>query len=465
MRISFNLKLEQTQKLIMTPELQQAINLLQLSSMELHAFVQDELLNNPVLEIDEGEEAERKTEEASDKSEHEKDAIDWDEYLKDQGHEPLPSINFRQTDDAPPYDHYLSKEPSLQEHLLFQLGLCSLTQTEKRIGEFLIGNLDQNGYLKEEISEFAILLGADPGEINAVLEIIQKFDPTGVGARNLKECLLLQLQERKNIHPLAKKIINEYLSDVADNKFKKIAAELRVDAAAIQEAVDFIRTLDPKPGRLIGDIRDVRYVVPDVTIEKVSGEYVVLVNEHATPRLTVNSYYRSLLCKEDGESGTNTFIKGRLDSALWLLRSIEQRRLTLFRVTECIVEMQHGFFEEGIKHLKPMTLRQVADEVGVHESTVSRATSNKYAQTPRGLFPLKFFFASGVEDFHGASVSSQSVKSHLKELIDAENAFRPLSDQKLMELLAKRGIVVSRRTVAKYREELNIPSSNKRKRH
>jgi RNA polymerase sigma-54 factor len=277
--------------------------------------------------------------------------------------------------------------------------------------------------------------------------------------------LLLQLQERKNIHPLAKKIINEYLGEVADNKFKKIAADLRVDVVTVQGAVDFIRTLDPKPGRLVGDIRDVRYVVPDVTIEKVSGEYVVLVNEHATPRLTVNTYYRSLLCKEDGEPGTNTFIKGRLDSALWLLRSIEQRRLTLFRVTQCIVEMQQGFFEEGIKHLKPMTLRQVADEVGVHESTVSRATSNKYAQTPRGLYPLKFFFASGVEDFHGASVSSQSVKSHLKELIDAENAFRPLSDQKLMELLAKRGIVVSRRTVAKYREELNIPSSNKRKRH
>lgn len=464
MRMSFNLKLEQTQKLIMTPELQQAISLLQLSSMELHAFVQDELLSNPVLEIDEGEESEKKTEEASDKGEHEKDAIDWDEYLKDQGHEPLPSINFRQTDEAPTYDHYLSKEPSLQEHLLFQLGLCSLTQTEKRIGEFLIGNIDHNGYLKGEISEFAILLGVDLGEIIALLETIQKFDPMGVGARNLQECLLLQLQERTNIHPLAKKIIAEYLGDVADNKFKKIAAALQVDVATVQEAVDYIRTLDPKPGRLIGDIRDVRYVVPDVTIEKVSGEYVVLVNEHATPRLTVNSYYRSLLCKED-ESGTNTFIKSRLDSALWLLRSIEQRRLTLFRVTECIVEMQQGFFEEGIKHLKPMTLRQVADEVGVHESTVSRATSNKYAQTPRGLFPLKFFFASGVEDFHGTSVSSESVKSHMKELINAENEFRPLSDQKLMELLAKRGIIVSRRTVAKYREELSIPSSNKRKRH
>lgn len=465
MRISYNLKLEQTQKLIMTPELQQAINLLQLSALDLQTYVQNELLSNPVLEIDEGEEPDKRTEEVTVTDGMEKDPIDWDEYLRDQCLEPLPYVSMRQQEDSPGFDYYLSKEPTLQEHLLFQLGLCSLTGTEKRIGDFIIGNIDQHGYLKGEIDELAMLIGVDPGEISEILEVIQKFDPIGVGARNLQECLLLQLQERSDVHPLAVRIVESYLPEVADNKFKKIASELKVDPAEVQAAVDCIRTLEPKPGRLIGDVRDVRYVVPDVAVEKVEGEYVVLVNEHSIPRLTVNTYYRSLLGKESSESSTGTFIKSRLDSALWLLRSIEQRRITLYRVMESIVDKQRAFFNEGIKQLKPMTLRQVADEIGVHESTVSRATANKFAQTPRGLYPLKFFFASGVEDFHGTAVSSESVKCHLRELIDGENVHRPLSDQKLMELLAKRGIVVSRRTVAKYREEMAIPSSNKRKRH
>ena len=278
------------------------------------------------------------------------------------------------------------------------------------------------------------------------------------------ECLCLQTQDCKHVHPLAKQIIAHYLADVADNKFKKIASELRVDPMEVQAAVDFIRTLDPKPGRLIGDVRDVRYVVPDVVVEKVEGEYVILINEQATPRLTINPYYRSLMGKENSESLTSSFIKSRLDSALWLLRSIEQRRVTLYRVMECIVQMQRAFFDEGIKQLKSMTLRQIAEEIGVHESTVSRASANKFTQTPRGTFPLKFFFASGVEDYYGTAVSSESVKCHLKEIIEHENVNRPLSDQKLMELLETRGIVVSRRTVAKYREEMSISSSNRRKR-
>ncbi|MDW7651298.1 MAG: RNA polymerase factor sigma-54 [Bacillota bacterium] len=464
MRISYGLKLEQTQKLIMTPELQQAINLLQLSTQELQLYVQNELLNNPVLEVEEGEDVEKKAEGQAEEPKTDKDPIDWDQYLRDEGLDSMPNMAVRSHDDAPAYDYYLSKEPTLQEHLLFQLGLCSLTQTEKYIGEFLVGNIDHNGYLKGDIGECAMLLGVDNSEILSVLEIIQKFDPIGIGARDLRECLLLQMSECKNSHPLAKKIVEDYLKEVADNKFKKIASALHADPSEVQAAVDFIRTLDPKPGRLIGDISDVRYVVPDVAIEKVEGEYVVIVNEHSMPRLTINPYYRSLLGQENKESVTSSFIKSRLDSALWLLRSIEQRRMTLYRVTECVVRMQRVFFEEGIKKLKPMTLRQVAEDVGVHESTVSRATANKYAQTPRGMFPLKFFFASGVEDFYGTAVSSQSIKCHLKELIDAENVYRPLSDQKLMELLEKRGIVVSRRTVAKYREEMSVPSSSKRKR-
>ncbi|MBS4021830.1 MAG: RNA polymerase factor sigma-54 [Dethiobacter sp.] len=463
MRISYNLKLEQTQKLIMTPELQQAINLLQLSSLELQDFLQEELLNNPVLEVDENDESEKKNDESSE-AVHEKDAIDWDQYFRDQGLDVMPRLSIR-TDESPTYDHFLSKEPTLQEHLLLQLGLCRLSQTQKRIGEFLIGNIDQNGYLKGEAGELALLLGVDTEDIEVVLAVIQKFDPAGVAARNLEECLLLQMAECRTVHPLAEVIIRGHLADVAENRFKKIATDLGVEPCAVQAAVDFIRTLDPKPGRLAGDSMETRYIVPDVIVEKVTNDYVVLVNEFSTPRLTINSYYRSILGREK-ESVTSSFIKSKLDSALWLLRSIEQRRLTLFRVTECIVRMQRPFFDEGIKLLKAMTLKQVAEEVGVHESTVSRATANKYVQTPRGLYLLKFFFASGVEDQGGgSSISSESIKSHLREFIEAENVYRPLSDQKLTEMLKQRGIMVSRRTVAKYREELAIPASNKRKRH
>jgi len=464
MRVSCDLKLEQSQKLIMTPELQQAISLLQLSAFELQVFVQNELLNNPALEIEEGEYEDKRTDEFESNEGLEKDAIDWKEYLHDEGFELLPSFRLRQDRDELGFDYFLSKEPTLQEHLLFQLGLCNLTSTEKRIGEFLIGNIDQHGYLKDDVGELALLIGVEQFEIIVVLEIIQKFDPVGVGARNLQECLLLQIQERGDAHPLALKIISEYLADIAGNKCKKVAAELGVEAAEVQAAVDYIRSLEPKPGRLFADVNDVRYVVPDVVVEKVAGEYIVLVNEHSVSRLAINPYYRTLLGKESNDVGADSFIKNSLDSALWLLRSIEQRRMTLYRVTTSIVKMQRSFFDEGIKHLKPLILRQIADDVGVHESTVSRAVANKFVQTPRGVFPVKFFFCSGVEDFHGIAVSSESVKSHLRELINSEDPYRAFSDQKLAELLARRDILVSRRTVAKYREEMGIPSSTRRKR-
>jgi len=468
MRMAYHLKLEQTQKLLMTPELQQAISLLQLSALELQDFLQEELLNNPVLDIDEvssePEDTEKKDSELPEAAAKDRDAIDWDQYFRDRDLEAQLRLAPRDMEEAPSYENYLSRDPSLQEYLLRQLGLCKLTLTQQRIGEFLIGNLDHNGYLRGNIREFADLLGVDEQDVALLLSIIQKFEPAGVGGRDLIECLLLQLSERIAVHPLAEVIIRGHLTDVAENRLKKIAAELGVESAEVQTAVDFIRILEPKPGRLVGGAGDVRYIVPDVIVEKVADDYVVLVNDLSMPRLTINTYYRSILGRE-GESGTSSFIKSKLDSALWLLRSIEQRRLTLYRVTETIVRRQRNFLDAGIRLLKPMTLRHVAEEVGVHESTVSRATANKFVQTPRGLYPLKFFFASGVERQSGEAISSESVKSHLRELIDEENASCPLSDQKLTDLLKQRGIVASRRTVAKYREDLALPPSNKRKRH
>jgi RNA polymerase sigma-54 factor len=467
MRISQGCKLEQTQKLYMTLKLQQAISLLQLSSLELNDLIQEELLNNPVLELDEEEAREEdgdKRDEIADKVQ-EKDAIDWGLYLQEEGYEPEPGSGRRNADDDASYDSCLSRDISLQEHLLLQSGYCRMGETERKVLEFLIGNIDNNGYLRGELQEFALLLGVEYREVEHALQVLQQFDPAGVGARNLRECLLLQLHEREDSPPLARTIIELYLEEVAANRHRKIALALQAELSQVQAAVDFIRTLEPKPGRLAGSARDeVRYIHPDVIIEKVAGDYCVLVNKYTAPRLTINPYYRVLLNQGACESLTSSFIKSRLDSALWLLRSIEQRRLTLYKVAEAIVKLQRRFFEEGVRFLQPLVLRQIAEEVGVHESTVSRATANKYAQTPRGIFPLKFFFASGIES-HDGTISSQAVKSHLLEVISAENVHSPLSDKRLTELLAERGIVVSRRTVAKYREELEIPSSGRRKRH
>lgn len=467
MRISQGCKLEQTQKLFMTLKLQQAISLLQLSSLELNDLIHEELLNNPVLELDE-DEAKEEVRENGDESPdkvQEKDAIDWGMYFQEEGYEPGAGTGRRDTDDDASYETFLSREISLQEHLLLQSGYCRLAETERKVLEFLIGNIDHNGYLIGELQEFALLLGVDCREMEHALQVLQQFDPAGVGARNLRECLLLQLRERENPPPLARVIIEVYLEEVAANRHKKIALALQAELSEVQAAVDFIRTLEPKPGRLAGIASDeVRYIHPDVIIEKVAGDYCILVNKYTAPRLTINPYYRFLLSQGACETLTSSFIKSRLDSALWLLRSIEQRRLTLYKVAEAIVKLQRRFFDEGVRCLQPLVLRQIADEIGVHESTVSRATANKYAQTPRGIFPLKFFFASGIEG-HDGTISSQAVKSHLLEVISAENVYFPLSDKRLTELLAERGIVVSRRTVAKYREELDIPSSGRRKRH
>lgn len=465
MRMAQSLKLEQTQKLFMTHKLQQAISLLQLSSLELNDLIQEELQSNPVLEPDEGWEGEETGGEEISQPEHEQEAIDWELYLRDEGYEPAPSPGGRQTAEEVAYDYYLSKEHSLQECLLIQAGYCRLRERERKVLEFLIGNIDHNGYLRGELQDFALLLGAEYRELESALQVLQQFDPAGVGARTLRECLLLQLREKDNAPPLAQKIIDLYLEEVAENRYKKIAHALQAELSQVQEAVDFIRTLEPKPGRLAGNVREeVSYIQPDIIIEKVAGDYCVMLSPLSAPRLLINPYYRALLKQGTCESLTSSFIKSRLDSALWLLRSIEQRRLTLYKVAEAVVKRQRLFLEEGIRALQPLVLRQIADEIGVHESTVSRATANKYAQTPRGIFPLKFFFASGVEGREGI-ISAESIKSHLREVISMENVYTPLSDQRLTELLAKRGITVSRRTVAKYREELAIPSSGRRKRH
>jgi RNA polymerase sigma-54 factor len=444
MQIGFGLWQEQTQKLVMTPELRQAITVLQFSSQELLEYIENEMTHNPVIEWS---------------------ASDWAKVAQQQregmGRE---RASLREAKEVP-FEAVVRKPETLQEHLLTQLALLHISPLERKIAEYIIGNLDTNGYLSMDITEMASLLRVKAADVEKALHHVQSLEPTGVGARDLRECLLLQLREMGEDTPVMSKLVQEHLQDLADAKYSKIAESLGITQLEVQAASDLLKTLDPKPGRAYSDEHPA-YVVPDITIEKVGGEYVVVLNDRVLPRLHINDFYRGILSggKKDVCSETREYITGKLNSALWLLKSIEQRRNTIYKVTQAIVEMQRDFFEYGIDGLKPLTLRQVAEKVELHESTVSRATTGKYVQTPRGVFELKYFFTSGVSTDFGGSASAESIKAKIKKWIAQENPKVPLSDQKITDLLKQEGIQISRRTVAKYREEMGILSSAKRKR-
>ncbi len=457
MRLDYSLNLEQTQKLIMTPELRQAITILQMPVLELSQYVEEQLLENPLLEIKD----EREDEVAEEPVQEQE--LDWQEYFQDKTDlGVIPSK--REEVNEYTYENFLAASPTLQEYLVQQLNLMAKTADDKGIGEYLIGNIDDNGYLTIDPEEAAQSVGYKVEHVIRVLELIQTFDPTGVGVRSLQECLLLQLAQIPDAPVLAGVLIKEHLADLAAGKVNKIAAALGTTPKAIQETADFLRTLDPKPGRRFSSNKDVRYVVPDVVVEKVNGEYIVLVNDTSVPRLGINRGYMDVL-KGRVDVEAKKFVEEKLHSAAYLIRSIEQRRITMYKVVNCIINLQREFFEKGIRFLKPMTLRQVAEIVNLHESTISRATANKFMQAPQGVFELKFFFDSGVENADGDMTSSESVKKMLKDLVAQEDATNPLSDQKITDYLQARGINISRRTVAKYRDELGIPSTSLRKRY
>lgn len=467
MRMGIGLNLEQTQKLIITPELRQAIAILQLSSQELTEFLEEQLLENPVLELGETEEVSLNEDGAGEETgaaEPEKFDVDWQDYFADGRDLGYTGMAETRTEESS-FEQFVSRENTLHEHLLLQL-ILSLSQPEMiKIGEFLIGNIDDNGYLRISVEEAVAALGCAENEVESVLKVIQEFDPPGVGARNLAECLLLQLTYLYGDQPLARAIITEHLEDLGEGRITKIARQLAITPGEVQAVADLIKTLDPKPGRRFGGGDETRYIVPDVVVEKVAGEYVVLVNDHMCSRLRINSQYRALLNQGfNEEEETKKFIESKLSSALWILKSIEQRRLTLYRVVKTIVSFQKDFLDYGIRHLKPLTLKQVADVVDLHESTVSRAIANKYVQTPQGVYELKFFFASGVAKNCGQGVASESIKRAIKELIDKEDPANPLTDQALTDCLKRQGLRISRRTVAKYRDEMGIPAAGRRKR-
>lgn len=474
MKMNFNLNLIQTQKLIMTPELKQAIEILQYNAMELNEFINEELLNNPILEkvtqSPEAEEAPVKPEgETEEPYEYnldkgDKKEIDWEDmvnYFEDA--RPLGNLSYN-PDSEINYDNFVADEETLKDYLLMQLKVTKLDPKIVKVCEYIIENIDDNGYLHMNDEEAMVLFNHTSEEIDQMIRLIQTFDPPGVCARSIKECLLIQMYQQGFEDSLEATLVIDHLEALGEKRFAQIAKKVGESAERVQEAYDYIKTLEPKPGRSFSSLREVRYIVPDVYVEKVKDEYVVMVNDAAAPRLQINSFYKGLLKQLSKDTMTTEYISKNLQSALRIIKSIEQRRNTIYRVCNAIIEYQYEFFEKGMLYLKPLNLRNIADEIEVHESTVSRAVNGKYIQCPNGLFEIKYFFQSGVKGAGGEGVSSESVKSVMKEMIDRENSKKPLSDQAIADTLVDTGINISRRTVAKYRDEMNILPSSKRKR-
>lgn len=456
MRLGFDLTLEQTQKLVMTPELRQAIKLLQFNSVELNEYLNNQMESNPLLELDPNNDdnIERDKEDDYD--------IDWKEYAQQYN-----DTNYRGSkikSQKYNYENFITKEESLRTHLALQLDMTFFDEKHKNIGEVIIENIDNNGYLTTTVEDIAKQNKVDTKTVLDILEIIQTFDPIGVGARDLKECLIIQLKEKQYNDETITEIINNHLEDVASNRLNKIAKTLGLSIKRVQDICDIIKSLEPKPGRGFPDEKDeIRYVVPDVVLEKINNEFVIIMNDITAPRLTINDFYKDML-NNQGNNDISKFINNKLNSAMWLIKSIEQRRMTIYKVVTSILKFQDDFFKKGKQSLKPLTLKEVASDIEVHESTVSRATNGKYIQTPRGIFELKYFFSSGVSSQTGG-VASTGIKSMIKELIGNEHDKKPLSDQKIANILKEKNIKISRRTVAKYRDELDIPSSSKRRRY
>src|SRR3989440_5536062 len=451
----------------MTATLQQAIKLLPLSRLELIQKVHQEILENPFLEEVATQEtsdtelanAELPQEPSQDSEEFE---VDWEAYLQDFSTNPdyVPTIS----KEVPSLEATLKSETSLAEHLLWQLSLSVHDELERQIGTYLIGNIDDDGYLQCQTEEVATVFGVKEAQVRAVLEVVQLFDPPGVGARDLQESLLLQLHHLEMDDSLASKIVQQYLSQLDERYFQKIARAFGVTIKDVVAAVGLIRTLDPKPGSRFSSQR-VEYIVPDIIVAKVDDDYQVVLNEDEMPRLRINALYQNILRQNDGmQSDTREYLEEKFRSAVWLMKSVEQRRQTLLRVTKSLCKFQRAFLDKGLTCLKPLVLKDVADDIGMHESTVSRVTTNKYVYTPQGVFELKFFFHSGLESLEGDAMSSVSVKDIIRKAVAAEDTRKPLTDQQLMMILEDKGVRIARRTIAKYRQELRIPPASRRKR-
>ena len=482
MALEQKLSLKLAQKLVMTPSLQQAIKLLQMTRMELDTLLTQELVENPVLE--ESVEAESAEEEApreepvpepptnGESLDHTEsmENIDLDAYFGDYW-EGSGTSSMMEERDEPPIENSLTREPDLYDHLLWQLHMAEIAPRQREIAELIIGNLDPDGFLvatPEEIVAMGDQTGGDYSlaEVEEALAIVRGFDPPGIGCANLQESLLLQM-DLKEVPPdaLARRMIYEAWDLFLRRQFPAVAKKLGVELAELEQEVELVRTLETHPGRQFSTDRP-HYIEPDVFVRRVGDEYVIQLNDDGLPRLRVSRAYRRMLQTMRSEGRHNEaqqFIKDKIRSAVWLIKSLDQRQRTIYKVAASIVRQQREFLDKGIENLRPMVLRDVAEDIGMHESTVSRVVSNKYIHTHRGLFPMKFFFHSGIDREYGDNISSLTVKRKIEQLIQGEDPKRPLSDSELMRILNREGIQIARRTVAKYRDELSIPSSTDRK--
>ena len=469
MKLGNDLRTEQTQKLVMTPTMIQAVKILQLNRQELLEHIREELMDNPVLETsaDSGEEHDASAE-REERDEHEEHS-DLDQLILDFAENSgLDDISYKQnsfsSDRNSMYENLADDRETLQEHLLVQLRLTEQDIAQKWIGEYIIESLDENGMMTSTAEEIATALKTCIENVRAELEIIRGFDPIGVCAGNFAESLLIQLDYIGEADEYYEKLLREHLDDLAARRVDKIAKSLGVGKEDVKHMLEVIRRLDPRPGSSYASGHSTSYVVPDMELIGDTGSFEIVPYGDGTPRLEVSSYYRSVLRKAQTEKDSEVidYLSGRVDSAVLLIRNIEHRQQTIENVTRFAVNFQHEFFERGVKYLKPLTMKMAADELGIAESTVSRAINGKYIQTPRGVFELRYFFAGGVMSADGG-ISSAGVKSHIREIIEGENSAKPLSDQKIADMLNERGMDVSRRTVAKYREEEGIASSSRRK--
>lgn len=505
MALEQKLRLKLAQRLVMTPSLQQAIKLLQLSRLELEETLSQEILENPVLDVEEPEDTVEDQPEANEIETAPANATDttgeevpeviadpregddglpteeeayqdidveafFADYLAD--HRPEgPSMAASDPGEGVPLENVLSVSGGLSDHLLWQLHLGDCDDATLPIAEYIIGNLDEDGFLHGSDDEIAAATSASVGEVIKAVSVVRSLDPSGVASRTLQECLSTQIQQlilvgddldEAEVLDRAAMVIAEHWDTFLHQRWEKLATACECEIGALKDVVDVIHRLEPKPGRVFHRERN-QYIEPDVHIRKIDDEYTIHLNDDGLPRLRINSRYARMLEGGEVDPQVAGYLREKMRSAVWLMKSIDQRQRTIYKVANSIVTFQKNFLDHGIEHLKPMVLRQVAEDIGMHESTISRVVSNKYMYTPRGLFPMKYFFHSGVDSARGENISSLVVKERIKKLVEAEDPSHPLSDSKIMRMLQREGIRLARRTVAKYREEMAIPSSDKRK--
>ena len=456
-----------TQNQVLAPQLQQSLQILQAPMLELRNLIQQELCSNPTLEEDQMEPTIEDKKQEHDEFQEEFDRLakldeEWRDYMAQSQ-----SYSGRSAEDEERRQFFFDSlvgSQTLQQHLIEQLNSSDVSASDRQLGELIIGNIDDAGFLQAMPEEIASSTGMEVADLVRVLEFVQTFHPVGVGARDLRECLLIQLRRLSKEHSLEYRIVDRHIDDLGKRRFPEIARRLGTTTEQVQRAAGFVGTLDPKPGQIFTPDPN-NYVLPDVNVEKIGGEWTISLNGEQIPHLRISNTYKDLMSQDKGGADVKDYIRDKIRSGKFLIKSIHQRQQTISNIAHEIVGKQKDFLELGPSALKPLTMVQIADIVGVHETTVSRAISGKYMATPWGVFDMKYFFTPGYQTADGASMSNTSVKGTIAEMVKSEDDSSPLSDKEIVELLEKRGIPIARRTVAKYRNELNILPSNMRKRY